>query len=336
MSIPSDKSPIEQVLKIQTELTTAKPDVPLLLDLIAMHAKEITQSQSSVFELVEDGDLVYRAVCGAAKNLIGIRLPIANSFSGLSLQKKEILICKDSEIDERVNREACRLVGLRSMVVVPLYFETEILGVLKVFSSQPNFYSTETSNILKLLSGTMAALLFNAFRWAEREKSFQSMAYLASHDALTGIYNRSAFYDHLRRGLSRIQTEKLTLSLAIIDLDGLKSVNDTYGHRAGDFFISRFASRFGKYIHDQDIFARLGGDEFALITISSDSFEAITNFILDALRLTEGKINFETTELFLKASIGISFFPIDGIDPESLVAIADSRMYENKRENKKN
>ncbi|TGK51602.1 GGDEF domain-containing protein [Leptospira kanakyensis] len=327
-------STLEKILKLQTELTAAKPDVPYLLDLITLRAKEITNSDGAVFELVEGDELVYRAASGMGEKQIGLRIPVKGSFSGLSLQSKETLYCSDSEMDDRVNREACRRVGLRSMIVLPLYFDSEVLGVLKVHSAVVDYYSANETYVLNMLSGTMAAILHNAYRWAEREKSLQSMAYLASHDALTGVYNRSAFYDYLRRGLHRIQEDPSCLTVALFDLDGLKIVNDTHGHAAGDFYISKFASRFSHLLQHQDVFARLGGDEFGLILIHHESKESTLGLLGNLTKMVEGEIQFDTTKLEIKTSMGLSFSPEDGTEPETLMAIADSRMYEHKRSKK--
>ncbi|XDD53697.1 diguanylate cyclase [Leptospira sp. WS4.C2] len=335
MENSSPASTLEKILKLQTELTAAKPDVPYLLDFITLRAKEITDSEGAVFELVEGEDLVYRAASGSAEKQIGLRIPMKGSFSGLSLQSKTSLYCVDSEEDNRVNREACRVVGLRSMIVLPLYFDSEILGVLKVHSSKIGFYSPNDAYVLNMLSGTLAAILHNAYRWAEREKSLQTMAYLASHDALTGVYNRSAFYDYLRRGLSRIQKDGCSLTIALFDLDGLKEVNDTYGHAAGDFYLSRFASRFAHLIQHQDVFARLGGDEFGLIMIHTEPKDSVLALLRGIVNMVEGEIQFEATKLQMKTSVGIVFYPEDGSEPETLMAIADSRMYEDKQSRKK-
>ncbi|TGK95615.1 GGDEF domain-containing protein [Leptospira brenneri] len=327
----SSNSTLEKILKLQTELTAAKPDVPYLLDLITLRAREITNSDGAVFELVEGDDLVYRAASGKGEKQIGLRIPVKGSFSGLSLQSKEILYCLDSEVDDRVNREACRRVGLRSMIVLPLYFDSDVLGVLKVHSSEVDFYSSNETYVLDMLSGTMAAILHNAYRWAEKEKNLQSMIYLASHDSLTGVYNRSAFYDYLRRGLLRIQNDSSRLTIAVFDLDGLKNVNDTYGHAAGDYFLSRFASRFSHLLQHQDVFARLGGDEFGLIMIHHESKESTLAHVGNLAKMVEGEIQFDTAKLEIKTSLGVSFYPEDGAEPETLVSIADDRMYENKR-----
>ncbi|MBM9589767.1 GGDEF domain-containing protein [Leptospira sp. 201903075] len=327
----SSDSTLEKILKLQTELTAAKPDVPHLLDLITLRAKEITSSEGAVFELVEGEDIVYRSASGIAEKQIGLRIPIKGSFSGLSLQSKETLYCMDSEVDDRVNREACRRVGLRSMIVLPLYFDSEILGVLKVLSPEVDAYSTNDTYVLNMLSGTMAAILHNAYRWAEREKSLTSMAYLASHDALTGIYNRSAFYDYLRRGLHRIQNDQSTVTIALFDLDDLKVVNDTYGHAAGDFYLSNFANRLSHLVPDQDVFARLGGDEFGLIMIHQESKESAIAHLDNLTKMVEGEVQFDQTKLQIKTSMGVAFYPEDGSEPDSLLAVADTRMYENKR-----
>lgn len=336
METSPSESTLEKILKIQTELSAAKPEVPFLLDLITLRAKELVSAEGTVFELVEDNDLVYRAASGSASNQIGLRLKVSGSFSGLSLQSKQALYCVDSEEDNRVNRDACRVVGLRSMIVVPLYFDLEVLGVLKVYSSKPRAFAESDIQALDLLSGTMSAVLHNAHRWAEREKKLQSISYLASHDALTGIYNRSAFYDYLRRGISQLHSNEISLMVAMFDLDGLKQVNDTYGHAAGDFYISKFAKRLLNLIHENDVLARLGGDEFGLIIVNSKSKEDKHTSISNMTKLVEGEVIFESTHLQIKASMGIAHFPEDGMDLETLIAKADERMYANKRERKKN
>lgn len=336
MATSPSESTLEKILKIQTELSSASPEIPLLLDLITIRSKELVGGDGAVFELVEGDDLVYRAANGSASNQIGLRLKVSGSFSGLSLQSKEILYCVDSEEDNRVNREACRTVGLRSMIVVPLYFDKEVLGVLKVLSVKPAGFSDSDISAMHMLSGTMAAILHNAYRWAEREKRLQSMSYLASHDSLTGIYNRSAFYDYLRRGIARLESNSISLTVVMFDLDGLKLVNDSYGHAAGDFYISQFAKRLSNLIQDHDVLARLGGDEFGLILMNPEPRESVTSFLASIAKLVEGEVQFESQPLIIKASYGIAHYPEDGNDLDSLVAKADERMYANKRERKKN
>ncbi|XDD45904.1 diguanylate cyclase [Leptospira sp. WS39.C2] len=336
MATSPSESTLEQILKIQTELTAAKPEIPLLLELLTLRSKELVSGDGAVFELVEGEDLVYRAASGSASNQIGLRLKVTGSFSGLSLQTKQTLYCIDSEEDNRVNREACRVVGLRSMIVVPLYFDLEVLGVLKVLSAKPGYFTDIDVHSLNMLSGTMAAVLHNAYRWAEREKRLQSMSYLASHDSLTGIYNRSAFYDFLRRGISRLQSNPISLTVAMFDLDGLKQVNDTYGHAAGDFYIAEFAKRLSNLIQEHDILARLGGDEFGLLSMSPEPKESVVSFLSNISKIVEGEVVFESNTLFIKTSFGVAHYPDDGNNLDALIAKADERMYENKRERKKN
>lgn len=180
------------------------------------------------------------------------------------------------------------------------------------------------------------AVLHNAYRWAEREKKLQSISYLASHDPLTGIYNRSAFYDFLRRGISRLHSNSISLTVAMFDLDGLKLVNDTYGHAAGDYYIAEFAKRLSQLIREHDVLARLGGDEFGLILMDSESPELIESLASNISKLVEGEILFDTIPLHIRTSMGIAHFPEDGMDLETLIAKADERMYANKRERKKN
>jgi diguanylate cyclase (GGDEF)-like protein len=332
MTLPLDADLLARLLEAQTEIATADPDLATIMDLVARRSHELTGSAGAAVELAEGGDMVYRAVSGMAIGQMGLRIHRQGSFSGLSVERGETLICDDSELDDRVDREACRKVGLRSMVVQPLVHHGAVVGVIKVLSASPSFFNHTAADILGQLARTVAGAMVNAARWAELSSRNVNLTHLASHDSLTGIKNRSAFYDQLRQTLAVAKRTKSRFALALFDLDGLKSVNDVHGHLAGDFFIRSFAERLSKRIRAGDTVARLGGDEFGVL---------LTPFETDAPSLgrdlashVEGPIRFEGADLNLLASAGVAVFDVDGADPEALVARADERLYEDKRARK--
>ncbi|MDF3819570.1 diguanylate cyclase [Leptospira sp. 96542] len=326
---------LKKLLSFQTELISAKPEVPYLLNLITNRCLVLTEAEGVVFELLEDNDLVYRATAGVASSQIGLRIPMEKSFSGLSIQSNQTLYCADSELDPRVNLMACRKVGLRSMVVQPLIYDSNIIGVLKVYSKNPNSFSEKTCSILELLSGSMSATLNNANRWADSDKSIQNLSYLASHDPLTGILNRSAFYDNLRRQLNLAKQGLFHVGVALFDLDGLKFVNDNYGHQAGDHFIIQFVNQLSAHTSESETLARLGGDEFGFVYSTEEPPESIFFRMETMAKNSEGSFEFEMNHLELKTSVGVAVSPVDGFEPETLVNIADTRLYEQKRSKKK-
>ena len=332
MSLPQESNLLNRLFEAQTEIATADPDLAKLMDLVARRSQELTGSEGAAVELAEGPDMVYRAVSGMASGQIGLRIHRAGSFSGLCVERGEAMVCGDSETDDRVDREACRRVGLRSMVVQPLFHRDSVVGVVKVLSASPHYFDHAAADILGNLARTVAGALVNASRWAEIQSHNVSLSHLASHDALTGIKNRSAFYDHLRQTIAAARRTSGRFALALFDLDGLKTVNDTLGHQAGDFFIRSFAERLSLRVRASDTVARLGGDEFGALLSPVDA--PGLGLGRELVRQVEGPITFEGTALDLKASAGIALFDADGADPEALVARADERLYEDKRARK--
>jgi diguanylate cyclase (GGDEF)-like protein/PAS domain S-box-containing protein len=151
----------------------------------------------------------------------------------------------------------------------------------------------------------------------------------ALHDALTGLPNRALLGDRLTSALAVAQRQGAPLSLLMLDLDGFKSVNDTYGHHAGDLVLVEIATRLSGTLRESDTAARLGGDEFVLLLPATplvgaiETARALVDFIVAPISI-EGK------SVTVGSSIGIAVFPNHGRDAEVLLAAADSAMYEAK------
>jgi diguanylate cyclase (GGDEF)-like protein len=327
-------STLRKLVSVQAEIASADPDVGALLDLVVVRAQELTGAGGAAIELAEGDDMVYRAVSGLAEGQLGLRLGRIGSFSGLCVAENKTLTCEDSEADERVDREACRLVGLRSMVVQPLIHHKEVIGALKVMAAQSRFFGADAGEVLGLLSAAVAGALANAAKWAKHRALEEDLTHLASHDPLTGISNRSAFYDKLRQALSTSRRLGTPTGLVLFDLDGLKFVNDTYGHQAGDFFLRSFAERVCGRIRETDTLARLGGDEFGVVLALLADSDTAHRLGTDLARHAEGPLEFESVNLALRTSVGTAVAPDDGGSAEELIARADARLYAHKRQRK--
>jgi diguanylate cyclase (GGDEF)-like protein len=154
---------------------------------------------------------------------------------------------------------------------------------------------------------------------------------MASRDEMTGLYNRRHFYEVAEAELARAQARRDTLSILLLDLDGLKTINDEYGHGVGDIIITSLAGIISRHIRGSDVAARLGGDEFGIIMAGTDKRGA---FAL-AQRLwaeMESKPLYEngTTELMVSVSIGVAGYPWGGDSLDEMLHWADADMYANK------
>jgi diguanylate cyclase (GGDEF)-like protein len=151
------------------------------------------------------------------------------------------------------------------------------------------------------------------------------------HDSLTGLANRNLFFDRLRNRISTGRRQIEPLGILVIDMDGLKRVNDTYGHRAGDAAIREIALRISRIPRKSDVIARLGGDEFGIILREISDRSDLLMIVQRLSQQTDQPFRFEGHTMDLTASIGHAQFPEDGKDVDALLEAADRSMYEMKR-----
>jgi diguanylate cyclase (GGDEF)-like protein/PAS domain S-box-containing protein len=162
---------------------------------------------------------------------------------------------------------------------------------------------------------------------SDRKRSEQELAYLAYHDALTGLHNRKAFLERLDEAVREARRHENYRSVLFIDLDHFKKVNDVYGHEIGDRLLVQVASRLRRVLRDTDYVSRLGGDEFTIIIggTSRPSPEKLAERIIKTLGRP---YDIQGTKIdFVTPSIGISTYPDDGHDAETLLKRADQAMY---------
>ena len=150
---------------------------------------------------------------------------------------------------------------------------------------------------------------------------------LAYYDALTGLPNRTLLQDRLAKALAVARRRKEKLALLFLDLDGFKNINDSFGHSVGDLVLQEVSERLKKWGREQDTVARVGGDEFIIVLSGvkdiSDAAVA-TERLMDAMTAV---FNVQGHFLNIGCSIGISIFPEDGADSETLIKNADAAMY---------
>ena len=168
----------------------------------------------------------------------------------------------------------------------------------------------------------------------ERKKIQEALAYQATHDGLTGLPNRTLFYDRLSQAISATQRYGTAFALLYIDLDAFKPVNDTLGHAAGDQVLVEVSRRIQGVVRQSDTVARLSGDEFAVIAGCCDHIETAVAVAEKILQALEFPISLPQGTASISASIGISCCPADAQDAHYLVKAADEAMYQAKRSGK--
>jgi diguanylate cyclase (GGDEF)-like protein len=160
----------------------------------------------------------------------------------------------------------------------------------------------------------------------------QQLEWRVSHDYLTDLHNQGAFYEHLRRALSRARRQGTEVALLFMDLDGFKLINDSLGHQEGDLVLREVARRLKECLREEDIAARIGGDELVVLledVADASSAVKVAERFQEQLRIP---LDAHTNRLAITASIGIAVGA--RWSPEGLVRAADQAMYQAKRAGK--
>lgn len=165
---------------------------------------------------------------------------------------------------------------------------------------------------------------------SERKSQENEIRRLAYFDELTKLPNRRLFSDRLRMGIARAKRHDARLAVMFVDLDHFKKINDTLGHNTGDEILVEAASRLISCTRDEDTVARLGGDEFVLLFLDIQSVEEVTKVADRIVESFAQPFIVDSHKLFVTSSVGISIFPDDGDEYETLIKNADAAMYRSK------
>lgn len=193
--------------------------------------------------------------------------------------------------------------------------------------------------------GGVVHILWSA-RWAEEEgvrigvardvtalrEAEEELRFLAHHDPLTALTNRSLFYDRLESAVRLQHRHQTGLALLFVDIDDFKLINDIHGHAAGDRVLCVIARRLESCVRETDTVARMGGDEFTVLLTDIQSRDAMLAKVDEILAVIAEPLGEEFGDIRMPScSIGVARYPHDGADADSLLSYADSNMYRIKR-----
>jgi len=175
--------------------------------------------------------------------------------------------------------------------------------------------------------GNVTGVIGKVVDLTERKRAEQQMEYQSYHDALTGLANRRLFQEHLSLAIALAQRKRRPVAVLFLDLDHFKVVNDSLGHTLGDTLLREIATRLRSSVREGDVVARVGGDEFTIVLQELDKKEDAAAMAQRVLRVIAEPIEIDGQRLYITASIGITVYPDDGEDAETLLKNADNAMY---------
>mgnify|MGYP006285535601 CR=1 FL=1 len=234
-------------------------------------------------------------------------------------------------LDERIGEPFARLSWFDTPplgALIPLYREQHLWAFLVVIAAAESDLDQQVTDVLvhlgELVNRSLAQLDLRA-RLAEEQ---QRNTYLAYHDPLTNLANRRAIEAELPKAIGRADRHDQMLTVALLDLDDFKPINDRFGHAAGDQMLMTLASRLKGAIRETDTAARLGGDEFLLILEDIDGDTGLTRVLERVSATIRQPIYLEDgIEVHANGSIGVTRYPIDDSAPEQLIRNADAALY---------
>jgi diguanylate cyclase (GGDEF)-like protein len=238
------------------------------------------------------------------------------------LEHGETLIVPEAVDDPRVAQSgAAGAHSVKSVIALPLRGRTGTQGVIEIFNPRAEM-SDYTIAFLHILTDHAAIAIENA-------RDVARIQQLTINDDTTGLYNVRHLYDVLGKELTRAKKQKLPLSIAFLDLDRFKLVNDAHGHLTGSELLAQTGQRLQELSRRQDLCFRYGGDEFVIVMPETDARVALelTTTLNRALMETQFRMN-DGLKLKLSASVGLASFPDDGAAVHAIIGVADARMYQ--------
>lgn len=254
----------------------------------------------------------------------GMRFPANEGIAGRALKMKSSIYVRDYSLDPDAMADLVKG-GLIANFVIPLISSDQVIGVLA------SSWFSEPRDVIPpqifLLAERIASQIAVACHREQLEKQLRS---LVSIDPLTQLNNRHGIMQFLDQKADQLARHNRSFALFFIDLDGLKTANDQWGHDIGDNILRDAANRLRDVVRKSDCIGRLGGDEFLIIAECDEHcLSILANRFIQALRIHFGKGRKRGR---ISASIGIAFSPVDGNEPEKLLRKADAAMYSAKKE----
>jgi diguanylate cyclase (GGDEF)-like protein/PAS domain S-box-containing protein len=311
---------IAAVLETSLKPIAFEKRLELILQLILAIPWLRLQGKGAVFICTEGNTLELVAQHGMSPEIIKscATVKFGHCLCGQAAISREVIYkgCIDDEHHQR-------FAGMENHghYTLPIQTEEELLGVLNLYIDHDHPRDEDEVALLSTVSHTIGSMI-------QRHQAEQSLRHNAYHDALTGLPNRTLFFDRLTQRLARLaRSPDAPFAVLFLDLDRFKVINDSLGHTVGDLLLVEVAKRLGHCIRPEDTLARLGGDEFTVLLENVTSESEVTHVTERIYTILRDPFEIKGLELFAPCSIGVAFGHSRYQQPEEMLRDADTAMY---------
>jgi diguanylate cyclase (GGDEF)-like protein len=249
--------------------------------------------------------------------------------TGTAIRTGEVQICQDMLNDARMGpwQQAIRKSGFRGSAALPVKDATGTIGTLSIYAAVPDAFIPDEIELLRELAADLAYGIRTLRIRGEHRAAEEKLAFLAHHDPLTRLPNRLLLRDRFEQALAGARRKGGRVAMLFLDLDSFKEINDSISHEVGDGLLIQVAERLQSCIRSTDTVSREGGDEFVILLSDIGDFDGTARVAQQILAAVEKPFEISGNRLHTTVSIGISFYPTDGTDFETLRRNSDAALY---------
>ncbi|MEG0344764.1 MAG: sensor domain-containing diguanylate cyclase [Acinetobacter sp.] len=297
----------------------------VVLNKIAFWISHVFNADRASITLQENEEyLKLYSISGNQAIPLDFKIPINQTFVGRTFATAKLMICDDVTQSDELDCQMLAQHGMGTCMDAPMIHNDICIGTLNVADRRKHHYSLQQAILLQRLANWIAMNI-------KLHLQVQEMEVLASIDELTGAFNRRIFIQESNQTMLEFYNSKTPFSMGILDIDHFKTLNDCYGHKAGDHVLKVMSERIQKVLRANDFLARIGGEEFAIILPACISKEAVQVFKRIRTAIEMMQIHYDEHVICLTVSIGIAEAKIHDANVEGVFKRADKALYRAKK-----
>ena len=294
------------------------------LSVLSMRLRRMIPYDSIAVYVNRNGWLLPELVSGENFRLLSaLKIRVGEGLCGWVAENCKPIMNGNPQVEAGYTVDPAKHSTLQSALVVPLEGLNGVVGVIAMYQTSRDAFTSDHLRILLAVASKVALSVENALKYQQAESS-------ATTDYLTGLPNARSLFVHLAQEVARCRRTKSSLAVMVCDIDGFKQINDSFGHLEGDKLLREFSTRLKEVCRGYDYVARMGGDEFVITApgltpeAAQEKAERLNQAAIESGRHVCGRE-------IISLSVGMTFCPEDGYDVERLLAEADRRMYSMKQ-----